>query len=267
MMGLLSVVAIGLYVVATFWCGLGLVQHPLVMQRFRQAGQWLGGSAMLAHMGTLWLLWQPLGGLTLGFFAAVSLASFCLVGLFLFSMGRKPVATLGVGVFPLGALGVALAIGFPQSPLLPKTASWGLGVHVLSSMLAYGLLSLAAVQAVVLALQERQLRHHQLSHWLRSLPPLQTMEAWLFQLIGWGFGVLSLALLVGLVYLQDIFAQHLVHKTVLSGCAWLVFGGLLMGRHFGGWRGRTAIRWTLAGFSLLLLSYFGSKAVLELILR
>ena len=70
----------------------------------------------------------------------------------------------------------------------------------------------------------------------------------------------------GVLFLEDIFAQHLVHKTVLSLTAWLVFAVLLWGRFQFGWRGRTAIRWTLSGFAVLLLAYFGSKFVLELVL-
>ena len=92
------------------------------------------------------------------------------------------------------------------------------------------------------------------------------MESLLFQMIAIGFAILSLALLSGVLFLEDIFAQHLVHKTVLSLAAWLVFAVLLWGRFRFGWRGRTAIRWTLGGFAVLLLAYFGSKFVLELVL-
>jgi ABC-type uncharacterized transport system permease subunit len=89
----------------------------------------------------------------------------------------------------------------------------------------------------------------------------------LFQMIAIGFVLLSLALLSGLLFLEDIFTQHLVHKTVLSSIAWAVFGILLWGRWRFGWRGRTAIRWTLSGFATLALAYFGSKLVLELLLK
>jgi ABC-type uncharacterized transport system permease subunit len=99
------------------------------------------------------------------------------------------------------------------------------------------------------------------------MPPLQTMEALLFQIIAVGELLLSVALLSGFVYLEDIFAQHLMHKTVLSIFAWLVFAVLLWGRWRLGWRGKLAIRWTLAGFVALMLAYFGSKFVLELVLQ
>lgn len=86
-------------------------------------------------------------------------------------------------------------------------------------------------------------------------------------MIGGGFALLSLALVSGFVFLDNIFAQQMVHKTVLSIAAWAVFGILLWGRWRYGWRGRTAIRWTLSGFTALVLAYFGSKVVLELILN
>jgi ABC-type uncharacterized transport system permease subunit len=102
---------------------------------------------------------------------------------------------------------------------------------------------------------------------MRILPPLQTLEFSMFQIIAFGFFLLSLGLISGLMFLKDMFAQHLVHKTVLSIIAWLVFAILLWGRHRFGWRGRTAIRYTLSGFGSLMLAYFGSKLVLELILH
>jgi ABC-type uncharacterized transport system permease subunit len=93
------------------------------------------------------------------------------------------------------------------------------------------------------------------------------MESLLFQMSAVGFILQSLALLTGMFYLEDMFEQHLVHKTILSIAAWCVFAVLLWGRWKFGWRGRTAIRWTMAGFTILLLSYFGSKMVLEIFLN
>jgi len=98
------------------------------------------------------------------------------------------------------------------------------------------------------------------------LPPLQTMERLLFQLIFFGFFLLTLTLLSGLLFVHDLFGQHLVHKTFLSFAAWLIFGGLLIGRLRYGWRGRSAIRWVMYGYVTLILAYFGSKLILEQIL-
>ena len=206
-------------------------------------------------------------GLALSFFSAVSLATCLMAALFLVSTRVKPIENLGILVFPLAAIGVAIVVIMPQPAVSVSAASWGLSIHILSSLLAYAILCLAAIQAVLLAIQDRQLRRHFSGGFIHHLPPLQTMEVVLFELIGLGWMVLSIALIGGFVYLQDIFAQHLVHKSVLSVCAWLLFAGLLWGRWQCGWRGRTAIRWTLAGFISLMLAYFGSKAVLEFILR
>jgi ABC-type uncharacterized transport system permease subunit len=93
------------------------------------------------------------------------------------------------------------------------------------------------------------------------------MEYLLFQMLTTGIVFLTLSLASGFLFIEDLFAQHLVHKTVLSILAWIIFTGLLIGRSRYGWRGQTAIRWTLIGFALLLLAYFGSKLVLELILH
>jgi ABC-type uncharacterized transport system permease subunit len=135
------------------------------------------------------------------------------------------------------------------------------------SVLAYSLLSIAAVQAVALAIQDHHLRTKRPGGFIRALPPLQTMETLLFQMISAGLVVLTLSLITGMIYLEDMFAQHLVHKTILSLLAWLVFATLLWGRWRFGWRGATAIRWTLSGFFVLLLAYIGSKWVLEILLQ
>ena len=88
----------------------------------------------------------------------------------------------------------------------------------------------------------------------------------LFRTILAGFALLTLVLLTGVLFVEDLLAQHLVHKTVLSVLSWLLFGGLLLGRWRYGWRGIRAVHWTLAAMALLLLAFFGSKFVLELVL-
>jgi ABC-type uncharacterized transport system permease subunit len=138
-----------------------------------------------------------------------------------------------------------------------------LHLHIVLSVLGAGLLTLAAVQAVTLALQDALLHGKSANRLVQALPPLQTMERALFVLIALGFFLLSLSLLSGLLFVDDLMAQHLAEKTVLSVAAWTVFGALLWGRWRWGWRGRTAVRWTLAGYGILILAYFGSKLVLR----
>ena len=104
---------------------------------------------------------------------------------------------------------------------------------------------------------------------LANLPPLLTLEALLFRIIGLGFMLLTLTLLTGAVFSETLFGQvmRFNHKTVFAITSWLIFAFLLAGRHLYGWRGRVALRWTLAGFISLLLAYIGSRFVLEVILQ
>jgi ABC-type uncharacterized transport system permease subunit len=139
--------------------------------------------------------------------------------------------------------------------------------HIFSSVIAFGVLSVAGVYAVFIAMIDHLLRRHSFNKLVQTLPALDTLEALLFHLIRFGFVVLTVALATGLVYVDDLFGQHLAHKTILSIFAWLVFALLLWGRWKRGWRGRVAVRMTLAGIALLLLSYFGSKLVLEILLE
>ena len=144
--------------------------------------------------------------------------------------------------------------------------SIGITTHVVSSVLAFGLFSIAGVYAFFVFFIDHFLRHHHLNPLVRSLPPLDVLEDLLFKTIAAGFILLTVSLLSGLMFINDIFAQHLIHKTILSILAWLIFGVLLWGRWRYGWRGSLAVRLTLAGIILLVLSYFGSKLVLEVIL-
>lgn len=141
-------------------------------------------------------------------------------------------------------------------------------VHFVIAMLSYGFLALAAGIAVLMRLADLALHKHK-NALIRQLPPLLTLERMLFIAISLGFTLLTATLLSGILFSEQLFGQPLAwsHKTLFSFAAWLVFGGLLFGRMRRGWRGRIAINWTLAGFSLLVLAYIGSRFVFEVILR
>lgn len=232
----------------------------------RMAALALGFGAVILHA---WLLHRTVripNGINLGFFNAASLMGWLVATLLLLAALRKPVENLGIALLPLAALSVATQHLFSARHVLQVLGTWQLQVHILLSVVAYSVLTIAMVQAILLAIQNRHLRNRQPGGFIRSLPPLQTMEALLFEMIAVGFAFLTLSLVTGMLFLEDIFAQHLVHKTVLSIIAWVVFAILLWGRWRFGWRGRIAIRWTLGGFILLMLAYFGTKLVLELVL-
>lgn len=264
---LISSVAILFYLSSGSLIALRLFRHGAYGLPGRTPTLMVGCAGLVLHT---WLIYdavfsQP--GLDLAFFNALALATWTVVTLLLVSSFTKPVENLGILILPTAALTLFLEASYPSQGVLREAADWPIKTHVLLSMLAYSLLTLASVQAILLAMQDHYLHSRQPVGFLRALPPLQTMESLLFEMIGAGFVLLTLALASGFAFLEDMLAQHLAHKTVLSTLGWLIFGALLLGRLRYGWRGRTAILWTLSGFTILVLAYFGSKAVLELILQ
>jgi len=224
---------------------LGVLFHTLA-----QANHWFGSAVpdvSLPHLGSL-----------------------CALVIILLLIGsaftRNTLFDAGLVALPIAAGVLLLEWVLPQDVIPMTELSTGVAIHLISSVLAVGVLSIAGVYALFAAIIDHFLRHHQLNPLVKTLPALDVLENLLFKLITTGFLLLSVSLLSGLLFISDIFTQHLVHKTVLSIMAWLVFGLLLWGRWRYGWRGSLAVRMTLGGMVLLLLAYFGSKLVLEVIL-
>lgn len=186
--------------------------------------------------------------------------------LVLLSSLRKPLGILVLGFFPLAILAIIASLTI-KSTFPPRPLELGLASHILLSILAYSLLSIAALQAVFLAFQNYQLKHRHASGLVKRFPPLQDMESFLFELLWVGQCLLTLGIILGFIFVDDMWAQGLPHKTLFSLLAWTVFAVLLWGRHKLGWRGTTAIRFTLTGFLFLILGFYGSKIVLEYILN
>jgi ABC-type uncharacterized transport system permease subunit len=226
-----------------------------------------GGIALLLHASVLYqsIIYQT--GLNLGFYNALSLMSWVVVLLVIFTVLVKPVENLALFFFPVAAIALSLEIIFPAERMLTDSASIGLQFHILLSITAFSLFIMSGLQAILLSVQDHFLRNKHPVRIMQILPPMQIMEELLVQLVVIGFFLLSLSLATGFMFVQDIFAQHLVHKTVLSIFGWLVFALVLWGRWAFGWRGKMLVRWTLGGVIILLLAYFGSKLVLELILQ
>ncbi|MBF0218258.1 MAG: cytochrome c biogenesis protein CcsA [Gammaproteobacteria bacterium] len=212
---------------------------------------------------------DPHGGatlLSLSLYAMLSLTAWTMNLIIITVALFKSIENLGLMSFPFAIMALLLSLFIAEGDKGVILAGRGLYFHILVSLFSYSLLGIAALQALLLALQDHHLRKRRLAGIIRLLPPLESMESLLFQLITIGYILLSVSLLTGATYLEDIFKQHLVHKTILSITAWVVFALLLWGRLQFGWRGRTAIRWTLVGFALLMVAYFGSKFVLEVVL-
>lgn len=246
-----------LYIIGCFW------RRTTLNKTLVTSAALLG---LLAHGLHLFPVLLTEQGLFLSFFNAASLISFSIITLVLLCLLRMSVHILLVPLLSLGAITVLCAQFLPEGNLQPINEAPGILAHILLSILAYGMITIAVFQALVLLIQDQQLRKRPVSTLIKHFPPLQSMESLLFGLLWSGWLLLSLSLITGWLFLDNLFAQHLVHKTLLSCIAWLVFGILLWGRHQLGWRGHKAIRWTIAGFFLLMLAYFGSKLVREFIL-
>ncbi len=223
--------------------------------------------AVLAHFVYTLINFQQQTGFDFSFYNTASFISSLVAFLLLLATLVNPVEKLGIVIFPIATIMLGLNFLFPQQGLGFQIDNWQMSIHIFSSISAFSLLNIAALQAIMLAIQERQLRKHPPSRLIQTLPSLQTMETLLFQMIAVGIVFLTFSLTTGFIFIEDLFAQHLVHKTVLSITAWITFSSLLIGRLIYGWRGQTAVKWTLVGFVFLLLAYFGSKLVLEIILQ
>lgn len=231
--------------------------------------------AWLLHGAALWSdVIAPGGSLRLGFASMLSSALWISVAAYWIENRNYPLDGLRRMVMPCAAAAVALQAVFPGALVSLEGRSVTFGWHIAVATLAYSTLTIAAFHAVLMALQESRLhtRNERAGFlWaaLDQLPALLTMEKLLFRLIAFGFALLSLTVLSGIVFSEELFGQALKwdHKSVFTLLSWLLFAALLAGRHFRGWRGKTALSFTLAGFATLLLAYVGSRFVLEVVLH
>lgn len=229
------------------------------------ATRWAVLAGLLLHGGAVITCLVTPQGINLAMAPVLILLAWVVTALALATSLVRPVRNIFVLLLPANVLAILLSLLLPAGTANPLPH--GIGAHVLFSLLAYGMLSLSGLQALLLGLQERELRRRQPLPILRALPPLQTMESLLFQGLWIGMLLLTLAILTGWMFVEDLFAQHLLHKTVLTLFAWLIFATLLAGHILRGWRGTMAVRWTLGGLAALVLAFLGSKLVLEVILH
>ncbi len=201
----------------------------------------------------------------LGFSNAWALISWFIALVVMLISVRKPIENLLVIIFPLAAFGIIVLLFSTRHHIPADSIPMGIKIHILLSIVAYSLLTIASFQAALLAFQEHELSHRRPALIMKILPPMQVMENTMIRIIVVGFFMLSLSLVTGFMFVHDIFAQHLMHKTILSALSWFVFALLLWGRWQMGWRGQKLIRWTLGGFLMLMLAFFGTKLILELI--
>jgi ABC-type uncharacterized transport system permease subunit len=263
----LSVVVLACYLASAAWLASSVYRASGHSARGRRvAGLALGTIALALHAVLLWraLLSRPTPIFTVG--DTASLIGWPIGLIAVIAAWMKP-RFAAIGALLLAFAGVlAASLLETAGGYRLERQSWEIAAHIALSTLAYALLTIAVALALALRVLDARLRKRKPLGVLALLPSVEALEAGTFQALAAGFAVLTLALFSGFIFVDDLFAQHLIHKTVLSCLAWIVFAVLLVGRWRFGWRGRTATSWTLSGFALLGLAYFGSKIVLESIL-
>ena len=264
---MLSVIVLACYLACAAWLASSVYragEHAAHGRRI--AGLALGLIAVVLHAI---LLWRGLFSRPVLAFSIAETASLIgwPIGLIAVAASWLRPRFAGIGAVLMVIAGVVAATTVEGTGgYALERPSWEIGAHIVLSTLAYALLTIAIALTLALRMLDRRLRSRQPLGWLATLPSVEALEAGTFQALAAGFALLTLALFSGFVFVDNLFAQHLIHKTVLSCLAWVVFAVLLFGRWRFGWRGRTATNWALSGFALLGLAYFGSKIVLESIL-
>ena len=222
----------------------------------------LASVATTIHGVLLWLTVIDTSGINIGLGVSLSLAGWLSALLVLASSMSKPMESLGLLIFPFSLITMWLTAILPP----PHPLAHGIGIHVLSSLLAYTLLGLAAAQAALVMVQERRLKQRQWQGVFGALPALAVMERTLFEWLVAGFVLLSFALLTGVLYVDNFLGQHLAHKTLFTLATWVMVATLLIGHWRLGWRGQRAARLTLWGYAMLVVGFAGSQFVLEVLL-
>lgn len=203
-------------------------------------------------------------GVDFGFYKISSMIALFFSILLVGSAYNKPTENLLLTLLPVSVVAVIVAHYF-STDFQPKQYGNGILAHIILSILAYSVMTISATHAVLILLQDRRLKTHRLSGMAWGLPPLQTMERLLWEMLVVGMVSLTLAILTGFFYIEDLFAQHLFQKTLLTLLSWVTYAVLLIGHVKNGWRGRTAASWTLSAFSLLIIAFMGTKFMLEFV--
>lgn len=231
---------------------------------------WHSGLIALVLLGQAYLLWQDIFAYGLNLTVANASATILWMTVliyWLFNL-KQHVHSLQAFVLPPAALMVVMQGWSDQTHWLEYPHQSLFIMHISIAFIAYSLFTFTALHALLMATAERNLHQQQSLIKLPDFPPLMVMESMLFKMVGAGFILLTVTLVTGMLFSEQIFHQPLRfnHKNLFTILSWLIYAGLLLGRYRYGWRGRTAIRWTLWGFVCLLLAYLGSKFVLEVLL-
>jgi ABC-type uncharacterized transport system permease subunit len=261
--------------------GVGLMTSTSRASGMSGVGRALLLVALLVHGVLLHTTIFPQNAMIFGFAFALSAMFWLGAGIYWIESFFFPLDGLRLLVLPLACVASLLPLLFGGVRVLSYSAAPMFKLHFLIANIAYGLFAIAALHAVLMLLLERRLQRMRglntrhatnggwLASWLDTLPPLLTLEKLLFRLIAAGFVLLTLTLVSGIAFNEQLVdrALRLDHKTVFAFLSWVMFGALLTARRVSGWRGRAALRWVLASFVALLLAYVGSRFVFEVLLH
>ena len=256
----LSLLSIGLYTFGTF-------HQSLIYLRKAKTKPFIttliGSTAVCCQLIVTYQQIFTNNEIILSLFNTASLVACFVISCLLLLSSRKPLQSIFIFCYPIAAISLIGSILSNNNTLTFHPENSGIFIHITLSIIAYSVFCIAAIQGFLVYIQNNNLKKHKPTVLLRNLPPLLTMENLLFEIIWSGTILLGVAIITGSIFVENLFAQHLAHKTILSIIAFVIFSTLLVGRHLHGWRGLTASKWTLWGFTFLMISFFGSKLVLE----
>jgi ABC-type uncharacterized transport system permease subunit len=268
---ILLYLAVAAAYLAAAWLEWKLLAEPAraAPARWTAATSWLAAAALAGHLfivaRAIFLVDKP----DLSLVNALSMVG-GLAALFawLGSLSRALPGATAIA-FPVAAIALLLSAAFSNPHPFPLGEAPFARAHVAIALVAYALLIVAALQASVLIGLEKRLHRGLPEPRAASMPPLLTLERFLFRIVSAGFILLTLTLASGILFSEELFGKPLTftHKTVFSVLSWLAYAALLLGRYRFGWRGRTALNWILIASVLLVLAYIGSKFVLEVVLH
>ena len=227
----------------------------------------LSGAAMIPHALFIGLVVITPDGQDFSLINVISLVCLAISLSVSVATIKHPAPFLLSIIYGFSALIQLLTLFFPTHVMMQHVlTNWPLTSHIALSLLAYCVLIIATLYAIQFQYINTKLKSKDLSVVNCHFPPLMQVEKQQFRLLTIGTALLSLALLSGFVYLDNMFARTVAHKTILSMLAWTVYVILIIGHRFRGWRGKNAVWGTLTGAVLLTLAYFGSRFVREIIL-
>ena len=184
----------------------------------------------------------------------------------LVSSFKHPVNTLLIGVAPLTGLLTLMTLITVHAPTQMKPITFETGLHVATSVIAYGAVAYAGTLAILLSWQHAKLKERPITNLIVALPPLDAMEHLFLRTVQTAWIILTTALITGLIYVEDFWGQQLAHKTVLSVFAWLGMALALWQHLTEGGVTRMMRKIAIGAAALLCIGYLGSKAILEFIL-